>query len=58
MTGNPQDILAILAGAALIFGAGGNAVRARIAKPHPHPSEPTPETAPAAQSPDVEKPPG
>jgi hypothetical protein len=30
MFGNPQDILAILAGAALIFGAGGSAVARKV----------------------------
>lgn len=33
MFGNPQDIIAILAGAALIFGAGGAAVRNAVNKP-------------------------
>ncbi len=56
MTGNPQDILAILAGAALIFGAGGSAVRARLAKPRPPGDEPSPEDPPATS--ESEKPPG
>jgi len=34
MFGNPQDIVAILAGAALIFGTGGAIVRGKLIKSH------------------------
>lgn len=40
MFGNPQDIVAIIAGAALIFGAGGAAIRARTVKPEERTPEP------------------
>ncbi|GAC1429548.1 MAG: hypothetical protein NVSMB5_23990 [Candidatus Velthaea sp.] len=33
MFGTPQDIIAILTGAALIFGGGGAAVRSQFGKP-------------------------
>lgn len=40
MFGTPQDIIAILAGAALIFGGGGLAVRSQFGKPAEAPAAP------------------
>jgi hypothetical protein len=50
MFGNPQDIVAILAGAALIFGGGGAVVRNALKKPRDTP-DPEPMETPKDRQP-------